>query len=186
MGGVGVNVPVIGGKYTADQTFTANVASGVTAEALDKEAIAALQQHYEAGQYIFEPRVDIYNELLKLPLRFQLHPFDKLKAACDKSAVGYTPPLGVVDVEDTIPFHVHRIPDGRFGTQIISVNAHISMPSFYLRLTYIEGDLFRFEEELMKIFPTKKIFVKIHSLIVGNANIDAEVIVKHWLLGLGF
>ncbi|KAG5485116.1 hypothetical protein CUR178_08087 [Leishmania enriettii] len=178
-------------------------------------------------------RSDIYDELLKLPLRYALHDFRTLQAhihavpgitkradgaaaaagerlppgvypasssfasgspdapayyavAGRDSAVGYAPPLGPADPVDVIPFFVHRTSNGHLPGTIHSMNAKTLMPAFYMRVQNIEGDMFRFEEELMKIFPTKKIFVRSHSVYVYNVNLDGRAVLHHWLLGLGF
>lgn len=186
-------------------------------------------------------RADIYDELLKLPLRFALHDFNVLQAhlhampaaaeataetgeaplppgvyrssgnsnnnntesaaaspsssslmsshyavAGRDSAVGYAPPLGHVDPLDVLPFFVHRTSNGALPGKVHSMDARRLMPAFYLRIQNIEGDLFRFEEELMKIFPTKKIFVRSHSVYVYNVGLDGQAVLHHWLLGLGF
>jgi hypothetical protein len=197
-------------------------------------------------------RADIYDELLKLPLRYALHDFHTLQAhlhaepavlteeeaaavaasaeepplppgvyrshrshqhnehggtagaasslvadgaslssshyavAGRDSAVGYAPPLGHVDPLDVLPFFVHRTSNGQLPGKVYSMNAKNLMPAFYMRIQNIEGDVFRFEEELMKIFPTKKIFVRSHSVYVYNVNLDGRAVLHHWLLGLGF
>ncbi|GET86187.1 hypothetical protein, conserved [Leishmania tarentolae] len=177
-------------------------------------------------------RSDIYDELLKLPLRYALHDFHRLQAhihavpgtatnasgaatagerlppgvyhassslsspsldapgyyavAGRDSAVGYAPPLGPADPVDVIPFFVHRSSNGHLPGKIYSMNAKTLMPAFYMRIQNVEGDVFRFEEELMKIFPTKKMFVRSHSVYVYNVNLDGRAVLHHWLLGLGF
>ncbi|CAM37149.1 conserved hypothetical protein [Leishmania braziliensis MHOM/BR/75/M2904] len=177
-------------------------------------------------------RSDIYDELLKLPLRYALHDFRTLQAhihavpgiatsangsaaagerlppgvyhassslfakstdaptyyavAGRDSAVGYAPPLGPADPVDVIPFFVHRTSNGHLPGKVYSMNAKTLMPAFYMRILNVEGDIFRFEEELMKIFPTKKIFVRSHSVYVYNVNLDGRAVLHHWLLGLGF
>lgn len=203
-------------------------------------------------------RADIYDELLKLPLRYTLHDFDHLqrhlrhvdgnndndvaagqteqpgiyrfkkaaqpprsntteqgkpKSGNDAddgdddgsdsisapantfevygvsgraSAVGYAPPLGPADPLDTIPFFVHRTSNGDLPGKVYSMDAKRLMPAFFMTILNVEGDLFRFEEELMKIFPTKKIFVRPGCVYVYNVNLDGKAILHHWLLGLGF
>ncbi|KAK7201879.1 hypothetical protein NESM_000255300 [Novymonas esmeraldas] len=186
-------------------------------------------------------RADIYDELLKLPLRYALHDFRVLQehlravpptttattassagagerlppgvfhaSASDlpstssspsaesasgpayyavagrDSAVGYAAPLGPADPVDVLPFFVHRTSNGHLPGTVHSMNAKTLMPAFYMRIMNVEGDLFRFEEELMKIFPTKKMFVRSHSLYVYNVNLDGRAVLHHWLLGLGF
>lgn len=202
-------------------------------------------------------RADIYDELLKLPLRYALHDFDTLQrhlmeggrgisstsndveleddevmpgvyafppktsssnkntsannekeedggqgenleldpafssqyysvAGRQPSSVGYAPPLGPADPLDVIPFFVHRTGTGQLPGRVHSMDAKRLMPAFYLRIGLVDGDIFRFEEELLKIFPTKKIFVRRHAVYVYNVNLDGKAILHHWLLGLGF
>lgn len=228
-----------------------------TAAHLQPSSTAIATQHLpaEARQYLAHMRVgvpqaamhkfrrvlraDIYDELLKLPLRFALHDFERLQrhltegargglahplaedevepgvfrfppaetstdgvpedsgemhlsspyyavSGRQASAVGYAPPLGPADPLDTIPFHVHRTSTGLLPGRVHSMDAKRLMPAFYLRVGNIDGDVFRFEEELIKIFPTKKIFVKRHAIYVYNVNLDGKSVLHHWLLGLGF
>ncbi|KPA74704.1 putative mitochondrial hypothetical protein [Leptomonas pyrrhocoris] len=195
-------------------------------------------------------RADVYDELLKLPLRYALHDFRTLQAhlravpevapadeasddpplppgvyrsshnsvnnghsqsgntadpssssssssssplmsshyavAGRDSAVGYAPPLGHADPLDVLPFFVHRTSNGQLPGKVYSMNSKTLMPAFYMRIMNVDGDVFRFEEELMKIFPTKKIFVRSHSVYVYNVNLDGRAVLHHWLLGLGF
>lgn len=204
--------------------------------AVSKPAITKWSRHL---------RADIYDELLKLPLRYALHDFHTLQAhlhavpamtdavaattgaeggapplppgvfrssgkapaattggddaapqqplmsshyavAGRDSAVGYAAPLGHVDPLDVLPFFVHRSSNGQLPGKVYSMNAKNLMPAFYMRIQNVEGDMFRFEEELMKIFPTKKIFVRSHSVYVYNVNLDGRAVLHHWLLGLGF
>ncbi|EPY32603.1 hypothetical protein AGDE_08530 [Angomonas deanei] len=169
----------------------------------------------------------VYDELLKLPLRYKLHPFDVLHqhynshltpnegdtaqlppgvyempatakegesdgepyyyaVAGKVSSVGYAPPLGPADPLDVLPFFVHRDSNGRLPGKIYSMNTKLLMPNFFMRIQNIEGNLFRFEEELMKIFPTKKIFVKAHCIYIYNVGLDGRDVLHHWLYGLGF
>lgn len=102
------------------------------------------------------------------------------------SAVGYAAPLGPADPLDVLPFFVHRTPNGQLPGKVHSMHNKNLMPAFYMRIQNVEGDLFRFEEELMKIFPTKKIFVRSHTIYVYNVNLDGRSVLHHWLLGLGF
>lgn len=102
------------------------------------------------------------------------------------SSVGYAPPLGPADPLDVIPFFVHRTGTGQLPGRVHSMDAKRLMPAFYLRIGLVDGDIFRFEEELLKIFPTKKIFVRRHAVYVYNVNLDGKAILHHWLLGLGF
>lgn len=189
-------------------------------------------------------RADIYDELLKLPLRFSLHDFGVLQrhvtrwgAESDErqsadpplpsgvfkmpyssttaaaagandgamaetadggqlaeyyaiagrdSAVGYAAPLGPADPLDVLPFFVHRGSNGQLPGKVHSLHAKNLMPAFCLTIQNVEGNLFRFEEELIKLFPTKKIFVRSHTIYVYNVAQDGKMVLHHWLLGLGF
>jgi hypothetical protein len=189
MGGTHAQAPILGGSTTKDgddgRAFI-NMQRQVVSGAVPKGALAGDVKHWQWTRYQREMRGDIYSELTKLPLRFQLHPFDALERAAQQSAVGYTTPLGAADADDTIPFFVHRTSDGQFPDRLHSLNPKLLMPSFYLVIEGIEGDVFRFEEELIKIFPTKKTFVRSHKVFLYNAGEDAREILHHWLLGLGF
>eukprot|EP00758_Cryptobia_borreli_P011574 Tbor_TRINITY_DN5674_c0_g2::TRINITY_DN5674_c0_g2_i4::g.9561::m.9561 len=131
-------------------------------------------------------RSDLYDELLKLPLRYKLHPFERLIDVRQGKYSGYGAPLGPVDTLDTIPFHVHRNGKGALYGTCRSMNAKKLMPHFLVRLNLIDGDMNRFEDELIKIFPTKKIFTRDFQVIIHHAGKDALEIVHHWYLGLGF
>lgn len=131
-------------------------------------------------------RSDIYDELLKLPLRYQLHPFERLVESRAASGAGYGLPLGAADEDDTIPFHVHRHASGQFYIQCHSINARNLDPTKILNIQLVEGDLHRFDDELIKIFPTKKIFIKEHKIMMYNSAEDVKEILEHWFMGLGF
>ena len=131
-------------------------------------------------------RSDIYDELLKLPLRYKLHPFEQLVEARVLAASGYGLPLGPADLDDTIPFHVHRHSSGFFYMSAQSINARELNPAKTLHIQLVEGDLHRLDDELIKIFPTKKIFIKEHKLMMYNSSDDVKQIIEHWFLGLGF
>ncbi|EKF98527.1 hypothetical protein TCSYLVIO_010573 [Trypanosoma cruzi] len=184
-----------------------NIAKSIAAGSLPPEAsVAAVQpvpgKHYSKWNRVL--RSEIYDELLKLPLRYKLHDFSKLCPPSSSSStlqgpqlqnvgvvgkgsvVNYNPPLGPADPLDTIPFFVHRNSNGFLPGRVYSMDARNLMPAFFLRIQQVEGDLFRFEEELLKIFPTKKIFVRSHSIYVYNVGMDGRMILHHWLLGLGF
>ncbi|KAG8340503.1 hypothetical protein TRVL_08670 [Trypanosoma vivax] len=193
-----------------------DIATSIAAGSMPPEANVAAAvpvPHTPYSKWNRALRSDIYDELLKLPLRFKLHDFSKLlppqagreeestkaqqndalasgahsSASVGRfSAVGYLPPLGPVDPLDTIPFFVHRNSNGFLPGKVYSMNARNLMPAFYMRIQQVEGDVFRFEEELLKIFPTKKIFVRSHSIYVYNVALDGRMILHHWLLGLGF
>ncbi|KEG11576.1 hypothetical protein DQ04_02471030 [Trypanosoma grayi] len=212
---LGHDVRPASGKYINVVPPT-DIPTGIAAGSLPPEAnVAAVLPvpHTYLSKWNRALRSDIYDELLKLPLRFKLHDFSKLcpppppppppqqqqqqqQHQQDQlppvgvigrdSVVGYLPPLGPADPLDTIPFFVHRNSNGSLPGKLYSMNARNLMPAFYLRIQQVEGDLFRFEEELLKIFPTKKIFVRSHSIYVYNVGIDGKMILHHWLLGLGF
>ncbi|RNE99082.1 hypothetical protein TraAM80_08406 [Trypanosoma rangeli] len=186
-----------------------DIAKSIAAGAMPPEAnVAAVRpvpgMYY--GRWNRALRSEVYDELLKLPLRYKLHdfskicpqpssssslsspqqPYRKVGVIGRESAVGYNPPLGPADPLDTIPFFVHRNSNGFLPGKVYSMNARNLMPAFFLRIQQVEGDVFRFEEELLKIFPTKKIFVRSHSIYVYNVGMDGRMILHHWLLGLGF
>nr|7AOI_Al Chain Al, mL49 [Trypanosoma brucei] len=179
-----------------------DVAANISAGAMPPEANVAAALPVPRIQYSKWNRAlrsDVYDELLKLPLRYKLHDFAKLcpPQRCQEepeavgvvgrdSAVGYLPPLGPADPLDTIPFFVHRSSNGVLPGKVFSMHPRNLMPAFYLRIQQVEGDMFRFEEELLKIFPTKKIFVRSHSIYVYNVALDGRMVLHHWLLGLGF
>lgn len=135
------------------------------------------------GRFVLCPR--IYDDLLKLPLRYKLHPYETLAKNLD-AVSGYGLPLGPADAHDIIPFHCHRNRNGRFALTKHSINERNLTPSFVSRFRLIDGDLFRFEDELIKIFPTKKTFVRNHEVVVYNCGSDGLRVAHHWILGLGF
>lgn len=182
-----------------------DIARNIAAGSMPPEASVAAAQpvpHVHYAKWNRALRSDIYDELLKLPLRYKLHDFSKLCApppfassrddpqrvgvVGNDSAVGYMPPLGPAEPLDTIPFFVHRNSNGFLPGKIYSMNARNLMPEFVMHIQQVEGDVFRFEEELLKIFPTKKIFVRSHCVYVYNVGMDGRMILHHWLLGLGF
>ncbi|CCD12810.1 unnamed protein product [Trypanosoma congolense IL3000] len=188
------------GKYI-NVVGPTDVAANIAAGTMPPEASVAAalpMPHTPYGKWNRALRSDVYDELLKLPLRYKLHDFTKLcpqrheqsagpvGIVGGSSAVGYLPPLGPADPLDTIPFFVHRNSNGFLPGKVYSMNARNLMPAFYLRIQQVEGDMFRFEEELLKIFPTKKIFVRSHSIYVYNVALDGRMVLHHWLLGLGF
>lgn len=185
LGGV-ASVKALGKDLRDSSGLFVNVQRDVANGALPLEARRLAPVMHKFGKWNRELRADVYDELLKLPLRFSLHPFDRLVEHSAGSAVGYAPPLGQVDPLDTIPFFVHRNAIGQLPGKVHSMHQKINMPNFFLTVRMVEGDLFRFEEELLKIFPTKKIFVKDHTVYLFNVNNDGKVILHHWLLGLGF
>ena len=163
-----------------------NVEAAVVAGALTREQLSGTGAQWNWGPYNTEWRGDIYDELLKLPLRFALHPFDHITEAAKDSAVGYSAPLGPADPDDVIPFFVHRLPNGRLPGDVRSINPRILMPMFFINISHIEGDMWRFEEELIKIFPTKKTYVSPEFVRIYNCSEDGVKILHHWLVGLGF
>ena len=186
VGGRGVSVPIIGtGRYNEHYT-PINAGKETIEEVISKEALQGLVDEYVFDDYHFEFRADIYQELTKLPLRYDLHPYDKVSDAVSKSAVGYTPPLGIVDPHDTIPFHVTRLSDGTFAQHLYSQHKKDANRLHHLRIDRLEGDLFRFEEELIKIFPYHRTYVRPYCVILWNASQDAKMVLQHWYLGLGF
>lgn len=220
--------------------FSANAAGPAAVSFLPPEARQLVQQQRVGRPFVpmrkftHHLRADLYDELLKLPLRFALHDFDTLErhlmeggrgrssglleegevmpgvfkfpslssspssssstesdvyyaiASKQASSVGYASPLGPADPIDVLPFFVHRTSTGLLPGRVHSMNAKNLMPYFYLRIGNIDGDIFRFEEELIKIFPTKKTFVRRHVVYVYNVNLDGKQLLHHWLLGLGF
>ena len=154
---------------------------------LDKEVLSGGIQHWQWKPTLREFRSDLYDEITKLPLRFQLHPSSKLAMIMSQSAVGYAPPLGPADADDVIPFHIHRDPRGGLPGVLTSYNIREGCPTMLLTVGNIDGDIFRFEDELIKIYPTKKIFVHgLDSIRIYDMNEDGKEILHHWLLSLGF
>jgi hypothetical protein len=186
IGGKGVVTPVIGtGKYN-ENFERVNTVESVVEEVITKEALSGLAKEYVFDKFHFEPRADIYNELLKLPLRFKLHPFEKIEEAASKSAVGYFPPLGPAEPLDTIPFHAHRGMHGTLPSTLVPLMNKFARLPFYLRIDRVDGDLFRFEEELIKIFPYHRTHVRPYCVILWDVNYDGVMVLHHWLYGLGF
>ncbi len=179
-------LPSLGKDLRHEGGRVVNVEMDIIAGALPAEARQLRPNHHGFGKWNRQLRADIYDELLKLPLRYQLHPFDRIVEHQSQSAVGYAPPLGPADPHDVIPFFVHRNTNGRFQAKMGSMNAKTAMPAYYVRINGVEGDLFRFEEELIKIFPTKKTFVRPYCVYINAAGRDAKMILDHWYMGLGF
>lgn len=188
IGGIGVNQPVLGTNTMVDQKKIIGIEKAAVANdwSVDPSALSGNFSAWRWEPTYRELRADLYDELVKLPLRHKLHPFAKVHEAMSKSAVGYHPPLGPVDRDDTLPFFVHRDSLGRFATQIQSLDRKAQMPVFMMYLTRIDGDLFRFEDELIKILPDKKIFVDNRNVKVYNVAEDARAIIEHWYIGMGF
>jgi hypothetical protein len=182
------STPAIGRdiRPTAGLTINLQDQRDIITGMLPAEARSIAPTFHKFGRWSRQLRPEIYDELLKLPLRFKLHPFDTLQKELSKSAVCYAPPLGPADPDDVIPFHVHRNTNGLLPGKIYSYDARKLLPAFYMEVRNVEGDFFRFEEELIKIFPTKKTFVRHHCIYILNSTRDARMILHHWLLGLGF
>ena len=179
-------IPIRGVYRWANRIHPQYTTRGVVEEAISKEAMQALVEDWKYDQFHFELRADIYDELRKLPLRYQLHDFETLERRTNESAVGYCPPLGPVDPDDTIPFHVHRRRSGELNCALIPWNEREAKRLHYLRLDDIEGDLWRFEEEIIKIFPYHRTYVRDYCVIVWDVHQDATMVINHWLRGLGF
>ena len=188
IGGVGVNQAILGTNTMLDskKIIGVNQAAVENDWSVDPSALTGNYKMWRWENTYRELRADLYDELLKLPLRYELHPYEKVHAAMSKSAVGYHPPLGPVDRQDTIPFFVHRDSMGRFMTEVESIDRKAQMPTFMIYCSRIDGDLFRFEDELIKLFPNKKIFVENQKVKIFNAAEDAKAILEHWYIGLGF
>jgi hypothetical protein len=179
-------LPSLGVDLRHEGGRAVNVEKSIIAGTLPPEARKLRAAFHPFTKWNRQLRADIYDELLKLPLRYSLHSFDKIQAHQSQSAVGYAPPLGPADPDDVIPFFVHRNTSGRFQGYVKSMHVKTAMPAFYMRINGVEGDMFRFEEELIKIFPTKKTFVRPHCVYVNAAGRDAKMILDHWYMGLGF
>jgi hypothetical protein len=188
IGGKGTVAPILGTNMQPDYQKIMGVEKAVVSNdwSVDPAAMAGNYRPWRWERSYRELNPGLYDELLKLPLRYRLHPFDKLQAHMSQSAVGYAPPLGPADPFDTMPFFVHRIGCGNFQTHVRSLESKEGLPVYLLTLSRIDGDLFRFEDELIKIFPGKKTFVQANWVRVFNAAEDARAIVEHWMLGLGF
>jgi hypothetical protein len=187
MGGVGQQLHTTGLVGPAEAQLI-NIQENIAVHGtMDRDALTGpLVLKPQCTRWSVNLRGDIYDELLKLPLRYALHPFDKLHEHTQRSNVGYAPPLGPADPVDTLPFFIHRNTKGKFEIKVTSIAPSHNDPTLYLSIYLIEGDLFRFEEELIKLFPLKKTFVRQHKVVVFNAGRDAVGIIKHWLYGLGF
>ena len=163
-----------------------NVQSFVTSGATSQDIAKTIPRVWRrGGKFDLILRQDLYDELLKIPLRYSLHPFEKLREQHAKSDCGYTIPLGPVDKEDPCPFHVHRTCTGRLPVKCIP----LTTTEWRLLRTMIrrfDGDVFRMEEELVKIFPTKRTYVKPAEVVIWGVGLDAALLVRYWLLGLGF
>lgn len=186
LGGTGA-VKTLGKDVSLPAGRAINYQPDIVAHAMPVEARLASPVLHSFSKWNRSLRADIYDELQKLPMRFALHPFGDLERHCSSySAVGVAPPMGPADELDVIPFFVHRNRNGRLPGKLMSVNNKQQAPSFFLNIHSVEGDMFRFEEELLKIFPTKKIFVRQNTILIFGVDKDAILILHHWLLGLGF
>jgi hypothetical protein len=177
---------VLGGKLQQHESQYIQMERQVVLGTLDRDNLTAPVEHWRWEKYQRQFRGDIYDEIAKLPLRFALHPCDTVVAEMNKSAVGYAPPLGPADPQDTIPFHIHRRADGTFGHEMHSTAARIGDPRMMLRIYGIDGDVFRFEEELIKILPSFRTFVRDDSVRIWNAGWDVVEVLEHWYIALGF
>lgn len=178
---------VLGGKLPAHSLQYIKMEKAVVDNTFDRDALTlAPVEHWKWERHNRTIRADLYDELNKLPLRFAMHPFSVVQQAMEKSAVGYAAPLGPADPIDTIPFHIHRGPDGTFIHEFHSMRTRIQHPRMVLNIRGVEGDSFRFEDELIKILPTFKIFVKPGCIDVYGATNDVVEILEHWYIGLGF
>ncbi|KNH06484.1 hypothetical protein XU18_2688 [Perkinsela sp. CCAP 1560/4] len=178
----GGNFPTVGDVQSQVVNYPSYVTSDVTSTDIAKTIPRVWRR---GGRFDLVLRQDIYDELLKLPLRYDLHPFAKLQEQYKRSDCGYTVPLGPVCPDDPCPFHVHRFPNGRLPLKDRPLAQH----NLVLRrvvLFNIDGDAFRLEEELIKIFPTKRTHVKPTNIHVWNLGLDGLTIIQYWLLGLGF
>lgn len=184
IGGVGAQPGILAADVRDRSTRFVGVDKEVTRGNLPAEARRIHGDDVAlAGRFVLCPR--IYDDLLKLPLRYKLHPYEVLSKNLD-AVSGYGLPLGPADVDDIIPFHAHRNRVGRLAGLTHSINERNLTPTFITRFRLVDGDLFRFEDELIKIFPTKKTFVRNYEIVVHNCGKDGLRVAQHWLLGLGF
>jgi hypothetical protein len=188
MGGTAVQPALTNTRLRDHRDKYVNVSSAVAGGRLPPEArrLAEVPIAKSSPRIGTVLRSDVYDELLKLPLRYKLHPFEKLVETRESAVSGYGLPLGPVDLDDTIPFHVHRHHSGHFYINAHSINARNLNPTKVLHINLVEGDLHRLDDELIKIFPLKKIFIKDHKLMMYNSAEDVKEILDHWFLGLGF
>jgi hypothetical protein len=176
----------LGGDLYPTSSQLINVKKEIVSGQLPPEARLIAPTPHPFGKWNRALRADIYDELLKLPLRYQLHSFEALINHSASSSVGYAPPLGPVDRDDVIPFFVHRDANGKLPGKMLSLDEKKQLPSFVLQIPLIDGDLWRFEDELIKIFPTKKTFLRSHAAFIFGADRDVKMILHHWMLGMGF
>lgn len=177
---------VMGPKLPANDGQYVMMERHVGHTVMDRDNLTAPVQHWTWENGNREYRADIYNEIAKLPLRFALHPYDRIQEAMSKSAVGYAPPLGPADPVDTIPFHIHRLPDGTFPHTTRSINTRHGNPRMIASIWGIDGDSFRYEDELIKVLPAFKTFVRDDALQIWDATHDVVEILEHWHIALGF
>uniref|UniRef100_A0A7S1QHB7 Uncharacterized protein n=1 Tax=Neobodo designis TaxID=312471 RepID=A0A7S1QHB7_NEODS len=177
---MGPRLPENDGMYIGMQRAVRSQAS------IDRDNLTGPVQHWTWENGNREFRADIYDEIAKLPLRFTLHPYDRIHEAMSRSAVGYAPPLGPADPEDTIPFHIHRMPDGTFPHTTRSINPQKGDPRMILSIWGVDGDVFRFEDEMIKILPSFKTFVRDDAVQVWDTTHDVTEILEHWYIALGF
>lgn len=182
VGGVGAQ-PGLSSLRSQDSKYV-----GIDKEVVRGNVPAEARRIYGAdisskGRFVLCPR--IYDDLLKLPLRFKMHPYEDVVKNLDEIS-GYGLPLGPADRDDILPFHIHRNANGKLPGLVHSINERALAPAFITKFRLIDGDLFRFEDELIKIFPTKKTFVRNHEIVVYNSGKDSVRVAHHWMLGLGF
>ena len=168
------------------QSQAINYPAMVTSDAVSADVVKTIPRVYRrGGKFDVVLRQDIYEEVLKIPLRYELHPFAKLQAQYEASDCGYTTPLGPVARDDPLPFHIHRYPNGRLPVKDRPLTDCVTSLRRVV-IHNIDGDMFRLEEELIKIFPTKRTHVKPMNIHVWNLGLDGLTIIQHWFLGLGF
>lgn len=177
---------VLGGKLRPHDSQYIQMEKQVVKGVMDRDELTAPVEHWIWNDHHRQYRADLYNEIAKLPLRFALHPYDRIAAKMDESAVGYAAPLGPADPLDTIPFHIHRKNDGSFAHRLQSVDIANQNPRTSLYIKGIEGDLFRFEDELSKLLPTFRTFVRDDYIYVWDAGHDVIEVLEHWYIALGF
>jgi hypothetical protein len=186
MGGAHTAAATMGPRLPAKDNDYVQMERQVAANVLDRDNLTAPVQHWTWENGNREFRADIYDEIAKLPLRFTLHPYSTIQAAMSQSAVGYAAPLGPADRLDTIPFHIHRLADGTFPHTRRSISTKLGNPRMIASVWGVDGDVFRYEDELIKILPAFKIFVRDDVVQVWDATHDVIEILEHWYIALGF
>ena len=178
---------VLGGKLQQHESQYIQMEKAVTSGILDRDSLTGVGvEHWTWKKHNRTLRPDIYSEIQKLPLRFSLHNFETVNAEMSKSAVGYAAPLGPADPVDVIPFHIHRKSDGTFNCSTPSTSVRVQNPKRFLVIGGVEGDVFRFEEEMIKLLPTFRTFIHDDRVLVWDVTGDVIEILEHWFIGLGF